>query len=58
VCAAFLAADAGRFLSMGDLIRGVAIEYRKLGRMCTFSEFGPYLELAQPEALRRTPIGA
>jgi hypothetical protein len=58
VCAAFLAAAAGRFLSMGDLIRGVAIEYRKLGRMCTFSEFGPYLELAQPEALRPTPIGA
>jgi SpoVK/Ycf46/Vps4 family AAA+-type ATPase len=58
VCAAFLAADAGRLLSMGDLVRGVAIEYRKLGRMCTVSEFGPYIELAQPEVLRRTPIGA
>jgi hypothetical protein len=58
VCAAFLAADAGRLLSMGDLVRGVAIEYRKLGRMCTVSEFGRYIELAQPEALRPTPIGA
>jgi hypothetical protein len=52
LCAAYLAADAGRSVAMGDLIRGVAIEYRKLGRMCTESEFGPYLELAQPEALR------
>jgi hypothetical protein len=58
VCAAFLAADAGRLLSMGDLVRGVAIEYRKLGRMCTVSEFGQYIELAQPEALRRAPIVA
>jgi ATPase family associated with various cellular activities (AAA) len=57
LCAAFLAADAGRLVTMGDLVRGVAIEYRKLGRMCTASEFGPYLELAQPESLRRSPIG-
>ena len=59
LCAAYLAADAGRLLSMGDLIRGVAIEYRKLGRMCTVSEFGPYIELAQPESLRRgsIPVG-
>jgi hypothetical protein len=58
VCAAFLAADAGRLVTMADLVRGVAIEYRKLGRMCTASEFGPYLELAQPESLRPAPIGA
>ena len=43
---------------MADLVRGVAIEYKKLGRMCTASEFGPYLELAQPEAMRATPVGA
>ena len=40
------------------MVRGVAIEYRKLGRMCTVSEFGPYIELALPENLRRTPVGA
>ena len=48
----------GRLVTMADLVRGVAIEYRKLGRMCTASEFGPYLELAQPESLRPAPIGA
>jgi ATPase family associated with various cellular activities (AAA) len=58
LCAAYLAADAGRLVTMGDLVRGVAIEYRKLGRMCTASEFGPYFELAQPESLRATPVGA
>jgi ATPase family associated with various cellular activities (AAA) len=58
LCAAYLAADAGRLVAMGDLVRGVAIEYRKLGRMWTGSEFGPYLDLAQPETLRRAVIGS
>jgi SpoVK/Ycf46/Vps4 family AAA+-type ATPase len=58
LCAAYLAADAGRVVTMADLVRGVAIEYRKLGRMCTASEFGPYLEFAQPESLRPAPVGA
>ena len=52
------AADAGRVVTMADLVRGVASEYRKLGRMCTASEFGPYLEFAQPESLRPAPVGA
>jgi hypothetical protein len=30
---------------MGDIIRGVHREYRKLGRMVVASEFGPYFHL-------------
>jgi hypothetical protein len=40
--AAYLAADAGRPVRMADLIRAVQREYRKLGRLCLESEFGPY----------------
>jgi hypothetical protein len=43
VAAAYLAADAGREIQMGDLIRGIELEYRKLGRLLVESEFGPYL---------------
>ncbi|MCB0969458.1 MAG: hypothetical protein KDB37_21690, partial [Ilumatobacter sp.] len=39
VTAAYLAADAGRPVVMADLIRGVAGEYRKLGRLCLESDF-------------------
>ena len=47
--AAYLAADAGRPVRMADLIRAVQREYRKLGRLCLDSEFGPYAGLVRPE---------
>lgn len=40
--AAYLAADAGHEVTMLDIVRGVEHEYRKLGRLCDESEFGPY----------------
>ncbi len=40
VSAAFLAASDERALSMSDLVRATAQEYRKLGRLFTPSEFG------------------
>jgi hypothetical protein len=40
VGAAFLAADAGRPMTMEDLVRETAREYRKLGRLCVEAEFG------------------
>ena len=43
VGAAFLAADGGRSMGMEDLVRETAREYRKLGRLCTEAEFGPWL---------------
>ncbi|WP_369185242.1 AAA family ATPase [Streptomyces sp. Y1] len=46
VTAAYLAAEAGRPVAMADLIAAVAREYRKLGRLCLESEFGPYVALA------------
>jgi SpoVK/Ycf46/Vps4 family AAA+-type ATPase len=42
VTGAFLAAARGDSLSMADLVRSTAQEYRKLGRLCTPSEFGPW----------------
>jgi hypothetical protein len=42
VSAAFLAAAADRLITMVDLIRATAREYRKLGRLCVEAEFGPY----------------
>jgi hypothetical protein len=42
LAAAYLAADAGRAISMADLIQATASEYRKLGRLCVEAEFGPY----------------
>jgi SpoVK/Ycf46/Vps4 family AAA+-type ATPase len=47
--AAYLAADAGRPVRMADLIRAVQREYRKLGRLCLESEFGPYAGLVRAE---------
>ncbi|MBW5484166.1 ATP-binding protein, partial [Streptomyces bambusae] len=47
VTAAYLAAEAGRAVTMADLVAAVAREYRKLGRLCLASEFGPYLPLAR-----------
>jgi SpoVK/Ycf46/Vps4 family AAA+-type ATPase len=43
--AAYLAADGDRAVSMADLVVGTEREYRKLGRLCVESEFGPYFEL-------------
>ena len=43
VGAAFLAAEAGRAVSMIDLVRETEREYRKLGRLVVEAEFGPYL---------------
>jgi SpoVK/Ycf46/Vps4 family AAA+-type ATPase len=45
ITAAYLAADAGRPVGMGDLIGAVAREYRKLGRLVLEREFGRYLDL-------------
>jgi hypothetical protein len=43
--AAYLAAESGRAVGMVDLIRATEREYRKLGRLCLESEFGPYFPL-------------
>lgn len=43
--AAYLTAESGRPLSMADLVLCLAREYRKLGRLCTEAEFGPYWPL-------------
>ena len=45
VSAAFLAAAEDRCVGMADLIRSTAQEYRKLGRLCTVSEFGHWHEM-------------
>jgi hypothetical protein len=45
VTAAYLAAEAGRPVSMADLVGAVVREYRKLGRLCLEREFGPYIGL-------------
>ena len=44
VTAAYLAAAEDRPVAMTDLVRGVALEYRKLGRLRDESEFGPWIE--------------
>ena len=51
VSAAFLAADAGRDLAMVDLVRGVAREYRKLGRLCLRHEFGEWFDALDETAV-------
>jgi hypothetical protein len=45
ITAAYLAADSGQPVTMGDLIRAIQREYRKLGRLVVASEFGRYYEL-------------
>jgi ATP-dependent 26S proteasome regulatory subunit len=47
ITAAYLAAQAGRPVSMLDLVGAVAREYRKLGRLTLDVEFGHYLPLMQ-----------
>jgi len=44
--AAYLAAARGDAVAMTDLMRATQREYRKLGRLCVRSEFGPWLDLA------------
>jgi AAA+ superfamily predicted ATPase len=46
VTAAYMAAADDRHVEMTDLVRGVALEYRKLGRLRDESEFGPWMEVA------------
>jgi hypothetical protein len=45
VSAAYLAADAMTPLTMAHVIKATYREYRKLGRLCVPSEFGPFWEL-------------
>ena len=47
LAAAFLAADDDRAVAMAGPHRGTEREYRKLGRLCVASEFGPYLGAVQ-----------
>lgn len=48
LAAAYAAAVDAAPLSTEHLIRATAREYRKLGRLCTESEFGPYFDLIEP----------
>jgi SpoVK/Ycf46/Vps4 family AAA+-type ATPase len=45
VAAAYLAAAGDRPVRMADLVLATEREYRKLGRLCLESEFGPYYGL-------------
>ncbi len=47
MAAAFAAADSGVAMTMTHLIRATAAEYRKLGRLCVESEFGPWFATLQ-----------
>ncbi len=53
--AAYLAADDDRAVSMVDLVRATEREYRKLGRLCVESEFGPYFPLVAGAGAPVTP---
>jgi hypothetical protein len=44
---AYLAAAGGRPVRMADLVLATQREYRKLGRLCLESEFGPYFHLLE-----------
>jgi ATPase family associated with various cellular activities (AAA) len=51
LAAAYLAAAEDTTVGMSQVIRAVQREYRKLGRLCVESEFGPYYALvATPES--------
>jgi hypothetical protein len=47
--AAFMAADAGTSIGMEHLIRAVALEYNKLGRLTLETDFEQYHELIRPQ---------
>ncbi|MFN2505978.1 MAG: ATP-binding protein [Acidimicrobiales bacterium] len=46
LAAAYDAASQNEPVGMAHLVRATAREYRKLGRLCTEEDFGPYLHLA------------
>ncbi|MCA1692280.1 MAG: ATP-binding protein [Actinobacteria bacterium] len=46
LAAAYDAASQDEPVGMAHLVRATAREYRKLGRLCTEEDFGPYLHLA------------
>jgi hypothetical protein len=45
ITAAYFAAETGRPVKMLDLMKATQREYRKLGRLCVESEFGPWYSL-------------
>lgn len=45
VSAAYVAAESGQPVTMADVVRCLAREYLKLGRLCTEAEFGRYWAL-------------
>jgi SpoVK/Ycf46/Vps4 family AAA+-type ATPase len=45
VTAAYFAAETGKPVGMLELMRATQREYRKLGRLCVESEFGPWYSL-------------
>jgi len=47
--AAYMAAETGQEVTMADLVRATAREYRKLGRLIVNQEFGPYHDLVRSE---------
>jgi hypothetical protein len=47
--AAFMAADAGTSIGMEHLVRAVALEYNKLGRLTLETDFERYHELIRPQ---------
>lgn len=49
--AAYLAAERGGRVDMRDLVRGVAREYRKLGRLCLAHEFGDWFEVLDADVV-------
>lgn len=55
LAAAFLAADEGAAIGMRHLVRGVALEYAKLGRLTLESDFEQFHELIKPAS---SPNGA
>ncbi len=47
--AAYMAAESGEQVTMADLVRATAREYRKLGRLIVRQEFGDYHDLVRSE---------
>lgn len=50
ITAAYLAADDAGVIGMRHLVGAIHREYRKLGRLCRESEFGPYWSLVRESA--------
>ena len=48
LAAAFMAADAGTPIGMEHLVRAVALEYNKLGRLTIEADFERFLEVIKP----------